>query len=175
MYQKGEGVNQDHTEAVRWYRKAAVQGYADAQFNLGLILTNGRGVKLDHTEAVRWYRKAAEQGSTIAQFKIGGMYYQGHGVKKNIDEALRWFQKAAEKGHAEAKEVVLLFEKELRTSSNAAFPASPSRTCANCGVAETEGSSVALKPCPRCKAVVYCGKGCQAHHWKAGGHRGGCK
>lgn len=35
MYDVGKGVPQDHTEAVRWYRKAADQGDADAQANLG--------------------------------------------------------------------------------------------------------------------------------------------
>ena len=47
--------------------------------------------------------------------------------------------------------------------------------CAHCGSAETAGGSVALKPCSRCKAVVYCGRECQAAHWKAGGHRAVCK
>src|SRR5262245_56139273 len=35
MYALGQGVPQDAAEAVRWYRKAAVQGLAEAQFLLG--------------------------------------------------------------------------------------------------------------------------------------------
>ena len=35
MYRNGQGVTQDNAEAVKWYRKAAEQGYAAAQFNLG--------------------------------------------------------------------------------------------------------------------------------------------
>jgi TPR repeat protein len=31
MYATGQGVPQDHVEAVKWYRKAAEQGYAKAQ------------------------------------------------------------------------------------------------------------------------------------------------
>ena len=31
----GQGVPQDDVQAVAWYRKAADQGYAGAQFNLG--------------------------------------------------------------------------------------------------------------------------------------------
>lgn len=27
MYEKGQGVPQDHAAAVKWYRKAAAQGY----------------------------------------------------------------------------------------------------------------------------------------------------
>jgi TPR repeat protein len=31
----GQGVTQDYTEAVRWYKLAAAQGHASAQNNLG--------------------------------------------------------------------------------------------------------------------------------------------
>jgi len=34
MYYRGTGVPQDFSEALRWYRKAADQNYADAQYNL---------------------------------------------------------------------------------------------------------------------------------------------
>ena len=66
MYFTGQGVKQDKEEAVKWYRKAAEQGYASAQYNLGNIYGNGRGVKQDYVEAVKWYRKAADQGDADA-------------------------------------------------------------------------------------------------------------
>ena len=34
-YFHGEGVPQDNKEALKWYRLAAEQGHAKAQFNLG--------------------------------------------------------------------------------------------------------------------------------------------
>ena len=34
MYFKGQGTPQDYGEALKWYRKAAEQGYATAQNNL---------------------------------------------------------------------------------------------------------------------------------------------
>ena len=37
MYKEGKGVPQDHTEAIKWYRLSAEQGYADAQHNLELL------------------------------------------------------------------------------------------------------------------------------------------
>ena len=49
----------DDFDAVK---KAAEQGHADAQYNLGLMYDYGGGVPEDDAEAVRWYRKAAEQG-----------------------------------------------------------------------------------------------------------------
>jgi TPR repeat protein len=53
-------------------RKAAEQGHAGAQFNLGLnVCLGGEGVPEDDAEAVKWYRKAAEQGLAGAQFNLG--------------------------------------------------------------------------------------------------------
>lgn len=37
LYADGEGVPKDSAEAASWYREAADQGYAEAQFNLGVI------------------------------------------------------------------------------------------------------------------------------------------
>jgi TPR repeat protein len=47
---------------MKWYRLAADQGNADAQFYLGLLYDNGKGVPQDYAEAVKWLRKAADQG-----------------------------------------------------------------------------------------------------------------
>jgi len=52
----------DYVEAMRWLRKAADQGNADAQYDIGWIYEHGRGVAQDDAEAVRWYRKAARPG-----------------------------------------------------------------------------------------------------------------
>ena len=38
----GEGVEQDYAEAVKWYRLAAEQGNADAQYNLGYAYSQRR-------------------------------------------------------------------------------------------------------------------------------------
>jgi len=47
-------------EKGEWYRKAAEQGHAGAQFNRSICYTNGQGVAKDEQQAVQWYRKAAE-------------------------------------------------------------------------------------------------------------------
>lgn len=67
MYEQGQGVPQNYGEALRWYRKAAGQGYASAEYNLGNMYYYGRGVTQDQAEAVRWYRKAADHGDEYAQ------------------------------------------------------------------------------------------------------------
>ena len=53
-------------EVARWFRLAAVQGHADAQFNLGHMFESGLGVAKDRAEAARWYRMAAAQGHAVA-------------------------------------------------------------------------------------------------------------
>jgi len=61
-------------EAVTWFRKAAEQGLADAQFNLALMYWKGYGLPQDYIKAVAWYQKAARQGFTNAQYNLGVMY-----------------------------------------------------------------------------------------------------
>ena len=83
MYKIGEGVPQDHAEAVKWYKKAAEKGDAQAQSNLGIAYFKGRGIPQDYAEAVKWTRKAAEQGVVIAQFNLGVAYAKGQGVPQD--------------------------------------------------------------------------------------------
>jgi uncharacterized protein len=47
-------VAQDYNEAVKWYRKAAEQGNAPAQSNLGFMYENGHGVAQDFVQALMW-------------------------------------------------------------------------------------------------------------------------
>lgn len=89
--------------AMMWYRKAAEQGHADAQYALGSGYLEGHGVARDYSEAVKWYRKSAEQGNAAAQFRLGLCYANGYGVEKNFNEAMKWYRIAAEKGSAEAQ------------------------------------------------------------------------
>jgi len=50
--------------------KAANQGNADAQYQLGLCYFNGNGVRRNYTKAAVWFRMAAEQGHTHAQYQL---------------------------------------------------------------------------------------------------------
>jgi myo-inositol-1-phosphate synthase len=81
------GVTKDEVEAVKWYGKAAEQGYAEAQYNLGCCYANGTGVTKDEVEAVKWFRKAAGQGYAEAQYNLGLCYANGTGVAKDEVEA----------------------------------------------------------------------------------------
>jgi uncharacterized protein len=91
--------------ALAALRKAAEQGYADCQYNLGVMYQNGFGVGIaqDYYEAAFWYRKAAEQGDAVAQHNLGVMCYCGQGLPRDYSEAATWFRKAADQGLKDAQ------------------------------------------------------------------------
>lgn len=61
------GVPMDKAEAATWYRKSADQGYANAQYNLGVLYLHGQGVKADREAAIRWLQMAAGQNHQPAK------------------------------------------------------------------------------------------------------------
>jgi TPR repeat protein len=97
------GLTKDPSEAVKWYRKAADQGYVDGQLRLAGCYFEGTGVEKDPVEAAKWFRKAADQGNAGAQSIIGSLFLEGIGVEKDPAEAVKWCRKAADQGRAEAQ------------------------------------------------------------------------
>jgi TPR repeat protein len=95
MHSRGEGLPKDDAEAVKWLRKAADQGHAEAQYNLGQLYRESTGVPQDYAQAASWFRKAADQGNIGAQNNLGGMYENGWGVPKDDIEAYAWYNLAA--------------------------------------------------------------------------------
>jgi len=78
--------------------KAAEQGDAVAQNNLGVRYHDGEDIPQDHAQAAHLFAKAAEQGYARAQKNLGLCYYYGEGVPNNYAKAAHWFEKAAEQG-----------------------------------------------------------------------------
>jgi TPR repeat protein len=55
---------------VEWYRKAAEQGAAEAQRNLGWCYSNGFGVAKNYMESYKWLSFASEQGNEQAKQQL---------------------------------------------------------------------------------------------------------
>jgi TPR repeat protein len=102
---------------VKWYAKAAVQGNASAQFNLGHCFQNGVGVTKDAVIAVYWYAKAAAQGNSSAQCNLGDCYERGIGFVQNTALALMWYAKAAAQGFEQAVTAVARLTAASRRAS----------------------------------------------------------
>ena len=74
---------------MKWFRLAADQGDAFAQFFLGLKYEFGQGVPQTYAEALKWFRLAAGQGNVGAQPSLGIMYENwAEGVPQNYAEAV---------------------------------------------------------------------------------------
>lgn len=88
-------------DQVKRWRKQAVQGDPDAQYQLGMYLEKHRQ---DYLRAQKWYRVAATKGQHAgAQYKLAQLYMNGLGVENNIAVAMDWFRQAAQKGDVRAQ------------------------------------------------------------------------
>ena len=90
-------------DATAHIRKAAEQGDAEAQTELGSMYEFGRNypIKQSLEQAAVWYRKAAEQGNSEAQFKLGEFYshhLHSSDIAEDDAQAAAWYRKAAEQG-----------------------------------------------------------------------------
>ena len=92
------GVKKDVKRAFVLLSLAAEQGYANAQYQLGVMYMKGDGTKIDVKRAVEFFTLAAEQGLDKAQYNVGVMYANGQGVEQSFTTAKEWFQKAAAQG-----------------------------------------------------------------------------
>ena len=92
----------DAKHAIDWFAKAAKQGHADSQYELGYMFENGVAVRRDENEAAQWYKRAAEQGHMQAVVSLAEVNIK---LKKE-KEAFQWYRKAAEKGHATAQYIL---------------------------------------------------------------------
>ncbi|MCC8978669.1 tetratricopeptide repeat protein [Bradyrhizobium acaciae] len=90
---------QKFDEAFRLLSRAAAQGSALAQSNVGNMYFNGQGVTKDEGQAAAWFRKSADQGYSEGQHNLGVLYENGRGVQKDLDQAVAWLQKAATQGY----------------------------------------------------------------------------
>src|ERR1043165_9652319 len=88
----------DFKEALEWFRKAADQGSASAQHDIGNMYVLGQGVEKDMAESVKWFTKAAEQGDTDSEYALGLRYAGGTGVEQDFAQAVKWYSLAANKG-----------------------------------------------------------------------------
>ena len=85
------GVERDDSQALRWYRLAADQGYEKALYNMGLSYEQGRGSAADNVRAYKWYLLARQRGSGPAATRLMTLW-----VKMNGDDIAEAERLAAE-------------------------------------------------------------------------------
>lgn len=89
-----------YTEALTYYKKAAVNCDIDAQFNAGVIYHSGLLGEKNYAEARLHYEVAARQNHPQAQFNLALIYLEGGpGVERNIEKGHELLLEAAAQGH----------------------------------------------------------------------------
>jgi len=94
LYSEGKRVERDLAQTVNWWRSAADQGDAEAQYALGKHYESEK----NQPEALHWFHLAANQNYPSAFNDLGFAFLRGNGVKKDASEAFRYFRRGAEKG-----------------------------------------------------------------------------
>lgn len=122
----------DNGTAIRWWKKSADQGNAQAMFFLGRVYEyDSEYISANKKLAASWYAKAArlghekaaenldflkdmtdfddferaaKRGDAQAQYDLGVCYDLGRGVKENRKKAEAWLKKASSRGCAKAEQ-----------------------------------------------------------------------
>lgn len=102
-YEMGIGVEDNETEAFKYYTLAADTGNVTSMFRTGLCYYNGVGVKQSYPEAYRWFNDAAGYENIHATYYVGKMMMYGEGCTPNPEAAVQYLQKAAERDYNKAQ------------------------------------------------------------------------
>lgn len=102
-YEMGIGVEENETEAFKYYTLAADNGNLMSMYRTGLCYYNGVGVKQNLQEAFRWFNDAAGLESIHAYYYLGKMLMYGEGCTPDAEAGVQWLLKAAELGSDKAQ------------------------------------------------------------------------
>ena len=98
LYRDGGILLPDAEPAVRYFRDAAEQGLAAAQYALGKLLLEDEEVRAPE-EGLRWLAQAAENGNSYAAYRLGKEYLTGRNTERDPDRAIDRFKQAADAGN----------------------------------------------------------------------------
>lgn len=101
-YKLGRGVPTDLAMAESWYRKAAAQGHAQAEDNLGLTLFQ-EGKK---AEAQPWLEKSVARDERRAELVLGTMLFNGDTITKDWPRAYALVTRASQQGLPQASQTL---------------------------------------------------------------------
>jgi TPR repeat protein len=98
-YEHTTGPGRSVSEALRWLKRAADYGHANAYYDLAYAHANGKlGTSPDPARELALIRKGADRGSVSARYRLGVCYLNGDGVGQDFVAALELLLDAAERG-----------------------------------------------------------------------------
>ena len=107
-------VQKQSSKKYFYAKRAADQGNARAQFDLGLMYAKGEGVRKNEQLAFNYFHKAARNNHVEAKFYMGLSFLKGRGVRQQSQLARYWFKLAVKAGHPKAMAHLASIENSLR-------------------------------------------------------------
>lgn len=112
LYQKGEKVLKNKSEALKWIKYAAERENGKAQYELGkLYFFENDLVELNDAEAFQWFTKSMKNNYPFATHYVAQCYSVGAGVQEDEKKGFELFLENAKQGIPESMERVAMFYK----------------------------------------------------------------
>ena len=83
-FQGDHGLQQDKEEGMKWWRRAAEAGNAEAAHNLGVCYEEGDGVDQDCDRALEYFQKAADGGIIQAFVGISRLFLRKYAMQEAV-------------------------------------------------------------------------------------------
>lgn len=99
LYDAGQGVRKDRSEALAWRRRAAEAGEEAAQLALVLDYSDDASPLFDLAKAAGWARRAAEAGSADGAFALANMIDRAGRRVGTPEEVVKYLTVAATAGN----------------------------------------------------------------------------
>ena len=99
------------SSTINYFKKAANEGNAEAQYHLARFYHTGRYVRKSNKKAFEWYMHAANNNHPQAAEQVARCYEKGRGTKKDERKAVYWYRVVLLHGSQLAKEKIDWFDK----------------------------------------------------------------
>lgn len=106
LYETGEGVKQDYTEALKWWKIVADAGVEEANQAIDALFEKGVGNNPEDQVYRDWLRKKEGERYAARQVEVGHIF----GQAGRFVEAEEWYCRAIESGHESLEELEALYE-----------------------------------------------------------------
>lgn len=107
-----DGFKKDSTEAFKWYKKSADNGYTIGQITTGNLYFNAKNT----LDAIKYWENAIDNPNVVKEddmsllaqsaYNVGWFYYFGQGIEKNESKGVKYFKDAADYGDSQAAYIV---------------------------------------------------------------------
>lgn len=99
LYNFGEGVRQDYSKAMQYYKKSCDLGSGDGCYSMAMLYYWGSGVQKDLKRAIKLWTKSCELENASGCGILGAIYTDGEYVKQSFSKAKELYGKACDLGY----------------------------------------------------------------------------